>query len=76
MSDIKAEMVGGRVYFSAADIISLCVDSISSKGTPFDFALKNLASQLYNMETEAREKLEKKVEKSIPETEEFIPTFI
>lgn len=53
MYDIKAEMIDGKVYFAAEDLQRICQGSISGEGTPFDFALKSLASQLKNMENEA-----------------------
>lgn len=57
MHEINAEIINDVVYLSAPDLMRLCEASLSAEDTPYNAALKLLASQIKGMETEAYENI-------------------
>jgi hypothetical protein len=53
MFEINAEKINDKIYVCVPDLITICHGSMTDKGTPFDFALQGLISQLKNIELEA-----------------------
>lgn len=76
MYEVEAEIVKGRVFLAAEDLINLCIGSVSENNTQFDRALKTLAEQIKGMENEARANTGDKNELLPKQDPDFLQTFI
>jgi hypothetical protein len=75
MFEINAEKFNDKIYVCVPDLINICTGSMTDKGTPFDFALQGLISQLKNIEQEANKDIGEKHASVSKEDLEFIQTF-